>query len=78
MLKPVAPQQWGEQEGGEGAGEALAREEGGGNFSLACGGSRAGGANRRRARSAQRRVVLKGRPMASAPAPGLPVRAKFP
>ena len=41
-------------------------------------GSRAGGDNRKRARSAQRRVGLKARPTAGAPAPGSPVRASFP
>ena len=38
-------------------------------------GSRAGGNNRKRARSAQRRVGLQARPTAAAPAPGSPVRA---
>ena len=40
--------------------------------------SRAGGDNRKRARSAQRRVGPKARPTAGAPAPGSPVRASFP
>jgi hypothetical protein len=41
-------------------------------------GSRAGGDNRKRARSAQRKVGPKARPTAGAPAPGSPVRASFP
>jgi hypothetical protein len=38
----------------------------------------AGGDNRKIARSAQRRVGPKARPMAGAPAPGSPVRASVP
>ena len=49
-----------------------------GNFTLASVGSQAGGDNRKRARSAQRRVGPKARPTAGAPAPGSPVRVSFP
>jgi hypothetical protein len=45
-----------------------------GELYIASVGSRAGGDNRKRARSAQRRVG----PKAGAPAPGSPVRASFP
>jgi hypothetical protein len=41
-------------------------------------GSRAGGDNRKRARSALWWVGPKARPTAGAPAPGSPVRASFP
>jgi hypothetical protein len=52
--------------------------DGTGGSGRGAGGSRAGGDNRKRARSAQRRVGLKARPTAGAPAPGSPVRASFP
>jgi hypothetical protein len=53
-------------------------ESGRGNFRLASVGSRAGGDNRKRAHSAQRRVGQKARPMAGAPALGSSVMASFP
>ena len=59
---------------GEGAGKGV----GEGSFPLGSVGSRAGGDNRKRACLTQRRVGLKARPTAGAPASGLPVRASFP
>ena len=54
------------------------RREWEGELYIASVGSRAGGDNRKRARSTQRRVGPKARPTAGAPAPGSPVRASFP
>ena len=64
---PVAPQQWAEQGG-----------EGGENFPLPSVGSRAGGDNRKRALSAQRRVGPKAGLTAGAPVPGQRVSVGFP
>ena len=57
---------------------ALGEQYGEADFPLAYVGSWAGGDNRERAHSAQRRVGPKAQPTASAPAPGSPVRASFP
>jgi hypothetical protein len=49
----------------------------GGGLSIASVGSRAGGNNRKRARSAQRRVGPMARPTASAPAPVSPLSVEL-
>ena len=67
----TVPQKKGER------GEGLGREGEGGSGRGAVG-SRAGGDNRKRARSAKRRIGMKARPTAGAPAPGSRVRASFP
>ena len=67
-----------EGEGREQEGLGEVRREWEGELYIASVGSRAGGDNRKRARSAQRRVGPKARPTAGAPAPGSPVRASFP
>ena len=77
----VQLEEGGGREGGgereqEGLGEV--RREWEGELYIASVGSRAGGNNRKRARSAQRRVGPKARPTAGAPAPGSRVSASFP
>ena len=66
------------ERGGMWEGSGWKGKDGTGGSERGAVGSRAGGDNRKRVRSAQRRVGVKARPMAGAPAPRSAVRASFP